>query len=131
MKNETNNRGKIHTQYQMYLPALFPYDVFRKKIIPFIGPNLYFLYIQESDRKTWTFESLYLSLEDAQEDRLIYEKSNIAVKIRTKPSAGGKFEVEEVNEYLEGAKWRVRRFVAQECEPPKGGFELMAEMEWK
>ena len=115
----------------MYLPAVLSYRDFRKKAAPFAGPDLYFVYVRGPDSKTWTFAALYLSREDTIEDRLLYETRGVAVEVRTEPAAGGRFEVDEVNENLEGAGWQVRRFVAHDCDRAEGGFELMAEMGWK
>ena len=55
----------------------------------------------------------------------------MALSFRKKPLAGGGLEVEELNENLEGAGWRILRFVEQECNRSKDGFALTVEIEEK
>ena len=66
--------------------------------------------------KKWKFESLYICLEDTIEDRKLYEKKGIDVDFRDKPTPGERLEIEELNENLEGARWKIIRFIEQECD---------------
>ena len=99
----------------MYLPVVLSYPEFLKKIGPIIGSDLRFLYTREPDCKKWKFASLYVCLEDTMEDRKLYEKEGVDVDFRDKPTPGERLEVEELNENLEGTRWKIIRFVEQEC----------------
>ena len=110
----------------MYLPVVLTYPEFLEKIKSCIGPYIRFLYTREPDCKNWEFASLYVCLEDTIEDRKLYEKEGVDVDFRNKPKLGGRLEVEELNENLENTKWRINRFIEQECEE---GFVLTVEIQ--
>jgi len=76
----------------------------------------------------WKFASLYLCLEDTVEDRKLYENDGVGVDFRDKPWGGGRLEVGELNDNLEGAGWKVIRFIEQECVHSEGGFVLTVEI---
>ena len=111
----------------MFLPTVLSYQEFLEKLDPELGPDVYFLYIREPNQKAWKFEALYLCQEDVIEDGLIYEREGIEVDFRRKPTAGGRFEAEEINDNLEGAGWCVNRFIARECANDQS-FEIMVEI---
>ena len=100
----------------MYLPAVLSYPEFLKKIGPIIGSDLRFLYTRRPDCKKWKFASLYVCLEDTIEDRKLYEKEGVEVDFRDKPTPGERLEVKELNENLEGTRWKIIRFIEQECD---------------
>ncbi len=112
----------------MYLPIVLSYPEFFAKIKSFIGPDVTFLYTREPDCKMWKFASLYLCLEDIVEDRKLYANDSVAVDFRTKPLSGGRLEVAELNENLEGAGWHILRFIEQECPHSEDGFVLTVEI---
>ena len=100
------------------------YPEFLETFKPFIGSYIRFLYIREPDSKKWKFESLYVCLEDTIEDRKLYEKEGVEVDFRDKP--GGRLEAEELNENLKNTRWRINRFIEQECDD---GFILTVEIQ--
>jgi hypothetical protein len=97
----------------MSLSVVQPYPEFLETIKPFVGPYIRFLYTREPDCKKWKYASLYLCLEDTIEDRKLYEKDEIEVDFREKPTSGDRRAVEELNENLTGMK--IMRFIEQEC----------------
>jgi len=99
----------------MYLPIVLSYPEFLAKIKPFIGADIKFLYTREPDCKIWKFAALYLCLEDTIEDRKLYANDAVEIDFRNKPLAGGRPEIEELNENLEDAGWKIIRFIEQEC----------------
>ncbi len=106
-----------------------PYTDFLKKIKPITGSDLRFLYTRDPDCKKWKFASLYVCLEDTLEDRKLYEKEGVDVDFRDKPTPGERREVEELNENLVGTRWKVIRFIEQECNQSEDGFVVAVQLD--
>jgi len=121
-QGETKSLKLYLQRRQMSEPIVLPYPEFLKKIKPFIGSYIKFLYIREPDSKKWKFASLYLCLEDTMEDRKLYEKEETEVDFREKPISGERRAVEELNENLKGTGVKIIRFIEHECKHHEPGI---------